>query len=115
MKDLGGLNSFRIRHPFGGMGDHGNGAFLIPREGVTLKVLASNGDDWDHVSVSLPDRCPTWEEMEFIASLFFKPGETAMQLHVPRDDHVNVHPHCLHWWRPRRGQLIPRPPTYMIA
>lgn len=114
MKDLRELDQFRIRHPWG-IGDHGNGAFKIPFGVATLLVLASNGDDWDHVSVSLPDRCPTWDEMEFVAGLFFKADETAMQLHVPDTDHINIHQHCLHWWRPRRGQRIPRPPAYMIA
>lgn len=115
MNDLSALDEFRIEHPFGGRGNEWNGAFLIPHNGVTLKVLASNGMDWDHVSVSLPNRCPTWDEMSFIARTFFKPDETAMQLHVPAHDHISFHPYCLHLWRPRRGVGIPRPPASMIA
>lgn len=41
------------------------GAFFIPNgAGQTpLAVIASDGDGWEHVSVSLPTRCPTWDEM----------------------------------------------------
>lgn len=90
------------------------GWWLIPRHGVTLKVLASEGLGWDHVSVSLPHRCPTWEEMEFVRGLFFRDDETVMQLHVPRSDHRNLHRFCLHLWRPQHAE-IPRPPALMVA
>jgi hypothetical protein len=95
--------------------DYGHvGAFLIRRKGIWIRVLASDGGFWDHVSVSIKNRCPTWEEMEFVKRLFFEPPETAMQLHVPSDDHVNYHPNCLHLWRPQRAE-IPRPPSAMVG
>lgn len=78
-----------------------------------LQVVASWGEGWEHVSVSRRDRCPSWEEMEHVARLFW-PNETAMQLHVPASDHINVHPFCLHWWRPI-GVEIPMPPGWMVA
>lgn len=78
------------------------GAFQIGE----LRVLAANGAGWDHVSVSRPDRCPTWDEMERIKRLFFKPDETAMQLHVPVSEHINHHPNCLHIWRPQTADEI---------
>jgi len=97
------------------MGEDG-GAFKIPHPatGVFLQVIASNGGGWDHVSVSLPNRCPNWREMEFVKRLFFKPDETSMQLHVPPSDHINCHPNCLHLWRPQEGS-IPRPPEWMVT
>ncbi len=78
-----------------------------------LRIVASWGGGWEHVSVSHRDRCPTWEEMEAIARHFW-PNEAAMQLHVPASDHINVHPHCLHWWRPIDAE-IPRPPGWMVG
>jgi hypothetical protein len=69
---------------------------------------------WDHLSVSTQSRCPTWEELEFVKRLFFKPDECAMQLHVPPRDHVNNHPYCLHIWRPIDVE-IPRPPAIMVG
>lgn len=92
-----------------------DGAYRIPFRGVALNVISSTGLGWDHVSVSLPNRCPTWEEMEFIRGLFFRDDETVMQLSVPRSDHISLHPYCLHWWRPNDGQTIPRPPNELVG
>lgn len=91
------------------------GMFTIQmRNGAPLLIIASVGMGWDHVSVSLPSRCPTWEEMERVKRLFFRDDETAMQLHVPPSDHKNHHPYCLHLWRPHNVE-IPRPPSIMAA
>lgn len=116
MRNLYLLDAFRIVHPALGRGDETCGAFLVPHRhtGVELKVIASSGDGWDHVSVSLPNRCPNWLELEFVKRLFFREEETAMQLHVPPSDHVNLHPYCLHLWRPQAAE-IPRPPAWMVA
>jgi hypothetical protein len=92
------------------------GAWLLPSctDRGELTVLATITDGWDHVSVSRKTRCPNWAEMEQVKHLFFWPHETAMQLHVPPADHVNLHPFCLHLWRPQM-QEIPRPPNWMVA
>lgn len=93
------------------------GFFVVPQpRGPHLKIIAGSGEGWDHVSVSPIERkrCPTWEEMEFVKRLFFKPDETAMQLHVPTSDHISHHPYCLHIWRPH-DSLIPLPPSWMVA
>jgi hypothetical protein len=80
---------------------------------VTLRVVAACGGGWDHVSVSTNDRCPAWNEMEFIKRQFFRADETAMQLHVPPKDHINVHPFVLHLWRPH-DFMIPLPPESFV-
>ena len=92
-----------------------NGCFFIPCRGVVLMVIASDGLGWDHVSVSLKHRTPTWDEMEYVRGLFFREDETVMQLHVPRADHVNVHKFCLHLWRPNDGREIPRPDAILVG
>lgn len=93
-------------------GDQGNGAFYIPVRG--LIIIASNGGDWEHVSVSLKDRCPTWDEMEWVKRKLWSDDDTVMQLHVPVSEHKNFHQYCLHLWRPT-NQEIPRPPAIMVA
>lgn len=110
MRNLSALLGFALA-----VGDDG-GAFEIPysKTGVSLRVIASTGGDWDHVSVSLPNRCPNWLEMSHIKSLFFREDETVMQLHVPASEHVNYHPNCLHLWRPHSVE-IPRPPNWMVG
>lgn len=128
MKDLRLLDRHRVpmtRHicelwgmsPFGGGFASDVGAFALrsPIEPKRLlRVLASNGEGWDHLSVSMVNRCPRWSEMEFIKRLFFLPEEVAMQLHVPPSDHISFHPYCLHIWRPH-GAEIPLPPPELVG
>ena len=102
------------------------GAFLVPYHpkgmmGRTLlRVIASSGADqpadyaFDHVSVSLSNRCPTWDEMDYIKRLFFKDEEVAYQLHMPSHDNINNHQYCLHIWRPLKAQ-IPLPPADTVG
>ncbi len=118
MKNLDLLEIYRVKSKeilahYGSYGDETCGVFLIP-VCPPLKIVASAGEGWDHVSVSTPNRPPTWAEMEHVKRTFFKEDETAMQLHVPPSDHINCHPNCLHLWRPH-NESIPRPPAWMIA
>ena len=94
------IEKFRLH----GVPDTNTGAFRVG----PLRVIASTGAGWDHVSVSLPDRCPTWAEMDKVKRLFWRDAETVMQLHVPRTEHVNCHPNCLHLWRPQTDEEIVR-------
>ncbi len=97
------IDSFEHLEPARILGPRGErcGAFRFDRGNAKLAVIVSDGDKWDHVSVSLATRCPTWEEMCFIKKLFFKPEEAVMQLHPPATEYVNCHPYCLHLWRPQ--------------
>lgn len=101
---------------FGSTGDDTCGSFLLvsPVDGTVLRVIVSADGGWDHVSVSRRNRPPNWTEMEFVKRLFFKEEETAMQLHVPAEDHINCHQNCLHLWRPQK-QAIPMPPSIMVG
>jgi hypothetical protein len=124
------LCKYRIREGQLASGDEirNNGAFMLPPykagdqimlgtepfNNCTLGVVVSDGEGWDHVSVSLPSRCPSWEEMCFVKDLFFEPHEVVMQLHPERAEYVNYHPHCLHLWRPQ-NRKIPTPPAVMVG
>lgn len=121
MRNLSLLDTFRLTDKrtveyFGSAGDGKAGAFELPSpiDKVPLHIIACSGEGWDHVSVSRNDRCPNWAEMEGIKRLFFQDDETAMQLHVPADDHVDCHPFCLHLWRPLDAE-IPRPPSIFVG
>lgn len=107
---------WRINHPTLGPGAGNNGFFQIPcpRTMKNLNVQCSDGGGWDHVSVSTPSRCPTWEEMCFIKDLFFGPEEIVMQLHPAKSEYKNYHPYCLHLWRPQNAE-IPLPDSIMVA
>lgn len=95
-----------------------SGMFLVPHgpTGVTLRIIASSGEGWEHVSVSLPNRTPNWREMEFACRLFWAEEEAVMQLHPPRAQWVNNHPTCLHLWRPTDPATpIPLPPPELVG
>ena len=95
--------------------DGNNGLFNVPQKrGNNLKCLASDGLGWDHVSVSLPNRCPTWDEMCYIKDLFWDRGDSIIQFHPPESEYVNYHPNCLHLWRPHFLK-IPLPPGFMVG
>ena len=98
--------------------DGNNGLFFIkhpnPQSALTFKVICSDGGGWEHVSVSLPKRCPTWEEMCFIKGLFWGEGDVVVQYHPAKVDYVNLHPFCLPLWRPTEA-LMPAPPSWMVG
>lgn len=119
MRKLSELDQFRrtddarVVEVYGGNGHDEAGLFDIPCGLFILRVIATTGDGWDHVSVSARNRCPYWEEMEFVKRLFFRTSEVAMQLHVKPEDHVNNHPYTLHLWR-CLTRPVPLPPKWMV-
>lgn len=119
MRNLHTLDGYRMmqaeQNIYGVSGDSTCGCFAMPSpiDGQSLKIVASSGQGWDHVSVSRSSRCPNWIELEFVKRKFFNDDETAMQLHIPSSEHINLHPHTLHLWRPQQGD-IPRPPQEFV-
>lgn len=97
-----------------------SGLFYIPYKGgvdsFVFTVIASNELGWDHVSVSIQgrERCPKWEEMCFIKSLFWDDTETVVQYHPPKSEYVNNHAYCLHLWK-KGGYEYPLPPSIMVG
>lgn len=97
-----------------------NGAFIIPLDERTVaECIVSDGScpdaqalavEWEHVSVKIREksgltRIPTWKEMCRIKELFFTDDEAVIQIHPRKSEYVNVHPHVLHLWRPKDGEL----------
>lgn len=121
MKDLTELDKYRIRSEeimdyFGSFGNADEGCFRFRYQGNKrneLQVIACAAEGWDHVSVSLKKRLPTYKEMRFIKNLFFRADETALEYHVPETDHINIHDYCLHLWRPHDLE-IPMPPKGFV-
>lgn len=90
------------------------GAFMVRRKGILLSVIACDTKGWDHVSVSLAFRSPTWEEMTFIKEIFFEDEETCIQYHAAKSRYKNVHEFCRHLWRPQEIAL-PDPPSIIAG
>ena len=91
-----------------------NGCFQIPFRSFKFWVVASDGEGWEHVSVSLPNRCPNWEEMCFIKSLFWDKDECVVEFHPPESEYVNNHPNCLHLWK-QSGKTWTLPPSILVG
>lgn len=115
------LERFRVLiGPMGSDASFGNnGVFMVDntlrkKNPQPLTVIVSDGMGWDHVSVSLPNRTPWWDEMCLIKDLFFEDEEEAVQYHPPKSEYVNCHPNCLHLWRKQDGghEL---PPSMMVG
>ena len=94
--------------------DGNNGVFLVSNNSIRFVVIAADQGGWEHVSVSLADRCPTWEEMCHIKELFWGDSDTVVQFHPSKDEYVNNHPFCLHLWR---NVMMPveLPPSFMVG
>lgn len=88
----------------------GNGAFAFWFGESVVFVIASSGEGWEHVSVSLENRVPTWDEMCSVKRLFWDAEDCVVQFHPPKSEYVNCHPYCLHLWRSLDVEM-PRPPT----
>lgn len=94
--------------------DGNNGAFTVRLEhGQVVQCIVSDGLGWEHVSVSRRDRVPTWVEMDQVNRLFWGPDDCVVQFHPPESRYVNMHPFCLHLWRPLEADL-PQPPMIMV-
>lgn len=91
-----------------------NGAFQISFESFELTVIASDGEGWEHVSVSLKDRTPSWKEMCFIKDLFWEEDECVLQFHPPKKEYINHHDYCLHLWKPI-GRKIETPDSILVG
>jgi hypothetical protein len=91
-----------------------------------LRVLVSAGIEedgrrWLHVSVSRPNRCPSWEDMDAVKRIFVGDHRVAYQVHPPRAEHYNALPAgggprwgtVLHLWAPLEGE--PPLPSFLRA
>ena len=104
------IEQYRFAGPVG----QNNGAFKVKFESYELRIIASDGMSWDHVSVSLPNRCPNWKEMSFVKDLFFDEDETVAQFHPKKSEYVNYHPYCLHLWRKQDEEFL-LPPSIFVG
>lgn len=108
-------NQFRDSN-YSSPSDGNSGLFWIigPSARNNLKIIASDGGGWEHVSVSKKYECPTWNEMCKVKDLFWDERDCVVQFHPPKNEYVNNHPHCLHLWRPI-GEQIKTPPTLLVG
>jgi hypothetical protein len=67
----------------------------------TLRVLVSGPEEREqigwHISISCPDRNPTWEEQKKARYEFCPDDVYMVQILPPKAEYVNRHPFCFHW------------------
>lgn len=119
--NLSRMEKYRRPHPIGLPQKPGDdfGWFEVPikRGGPVLRIQVAPGFEaggWEHASISLAFRCPTWEEMCMVKDLIWEPEDTVVQYHPPKSEYVNCMPYCLHLWR-QVGAEFPRPPIWTVG
>ena len=93
-----------------------NGLFWMWIGNERLRIIASDGLGWKHVSVTRRDsaRVPTWEMMCAVKDLFWEETDWVVQFHPPKSEYVNNHPGCLHLWQPTE-QKLPVPDSILVG
>jgi hypothetical protein len=108
-------DQYRSPHPLGfphGPGDP-FGWFVIRHSGNLFAIQADAQTEWEHVSISMKNRTPRWDEMCFIKDLFWEPEQCVVQYHPPKSEYVNQAKNCLHLWHYRGA--MPRPPKIYVG
>ena len=113
------LNQHRVNAgPFTSTAEDGfNGAFCLTLNGMKVKVIASDGMGWQHVSVSFHDyskQIPSWSLLCKIKELFWEPEDWVVQFHPAKSQYVNNHPGCMHLWRCTSAPQ-PTPPSILTG
>jgi hypothetical protein len=111
-------DQYRAKHPLGFEHKTGDpfGWFMIPspiKNSQWIAVMADAQTEWEHISCSIKNRTPTWEETCFLKSLFWDDEECVVQYHPPKSDYVNNAKNCLHLWKYKSE--MPRPPSILVG
>ena len=95
--------------------DDGLKGFLVV-DRIDMSFVASWGGGWDHVSVAPLKRkiTPSWDMMCKVKDIFFKPDETAIEIHPSEDQYVDNLSNCLHLWR-SNDKPMTLPPSFMVG
>ena len=93
-----------------GMGGH----YYDSISGKRLNFIFSYQLGWEHLSVSMPNKTPTWDQMCIMKDIFWNKDECCVQYHPKEEDYVNNHPHCLHIWKSTE-EKIPTPPSILVG
>lgn len=90
------------------------GKYYDKHTGKWLNFIFSYQMGWEHLSVSMPSRTPTWDQMCIMKDIFWNKNEACVEYHPREEDYVNNHKHCLHIWRPTHEPL-PTPPSILVG
>lgn len=73
---------------------------FVSNDGLCLLVSCGlySGCPYIHASISRRDELPTYADLVRVKDMVFGPDRYAAMVFPPKDQHVNIHPNCLHLW-----------------
>lgn len=87
------------------------GKMLLSKSSMQTVIVSGatelDGRRWLHVSTARPDRLPSWEELMEVKEIFIGLDRKAIQVLPARQEHVNIHPGCLHLFYCLDGDTLP--------
>lgn len=69
---------------------------------------------WRHLSVSRQGRIPSYDDLTKVKSAFAGDHRSAVMVFPKKEEHVNIHPNCLHLWWPVDEKHYPLPDFRLI-
>ncbi|KKL08362.1 hypothetical protein LCGC14_2576620 [marine sediment metagenome] len=69
-------------------------------------IVGRSTEGW-HLSISCPNRYPTWDEVAHARYSLIPNDVTLAMLLPPKEEYVNVHDFVFHLWQIERDQLRP--------
>lgn len=70
-------------------------------------LIPGDSRPWIHLSLSRPDRIPSYEDMACVKKLFIGEERQAIQVFAPRAKHINIGKNVLHLWCCLEGDGLP--------
>lgn len=65
---------------------------------IIASIATYENEVWYHVSFSLRDSIPTYQQTAWVRTAMFAPHLKALHVFPPVDEHFSFHPNCLHLW-----------------
>ncbi len=69
---------------------------------------------WRHLSLSRQDRVPSYDDLTKVKSAFAGDHRAAVMVLPKKEEHINIHPNCLHLWWPVNEEHYPLPDFRLI-
>ena len=84
-------------------------AFVNKAIGITVIITGEvhNNKKWLHVSFSRKSRMPDYNDISRIKKDFFGDNRKVIMIFPEKENHVNIHPYCLHLFHCIDGDGLP--------
>lgn len=90
----------------------GGGGSAVYYQSANVRIMVSldvtdAGARWLHLSISRPDRYPTWDEIREAKNWIIGRERAAYQVLPAESEYVNIHGNTFHLWSPLDGDPFP--------